>query len=154
LLRIKGLNRWRIARAVMRMGGFGPAFVPHNPWRRAPLMMLERQNHLSYYRMAVAMERQPAIKGFVAQAWFHAPDAGKVSPHLSWVNRVFHEWGGVVVDSGAAGPESGVFELGGTRKRLAEAGEYAPRLGLVVWPRREMLRWAAHYASQTPQAAG
>jgi hypothetical protein len=153
-LRARGFDRVRLASAVMRMGGVAPTFVPHNPWRKAPLVMLERQQHLSFYRMAVAMDRQPAIRGFVAQSWFHAPDVHKVSPHLAWVNRVFHEWGGVVVDAGPAGPDSGVFERGETRRRLAAAGQYVPRLGLVVWPRRAMLRWAAHYADLGVQAAG
>ncbi|OLC07779.1 MAG: hypothetical protein AUJ01_04540 [Acidobacteria bacterium 13_1_40CM_3_65_5] len=151
-LRARGFDPVRLAGAVMRMGGFAPVFVPHNPWRKAPLVMLERQQHLSFYRMAVAMDRQPAIRGFVAQSWFHSPDVPRVSPHLAWVNRVFHDWGGVVVDAGPAGSDSGVFERGESRRRLADAGQYAPRLGLVVWPRRAMLRWAEHYASQ--QAAG
>lgn len=153
-LRAKGFDRVRLARAVVRMRGFGPVFVPHTPWRRVPLVWLERQQHLSYYRMALAMHHQPAIRGLIAEAWFHAPDTYKVSPHLGWVNRVFHEWGGVVVDTGPAGENSGVFERGATRRRLAEAGQYTPRLGFVVWPRRAMLRWAAHYAGQGVQAAG
>jgi hypothetical protein len=153
-LQARGFDRVRLASAVMRMGGFAPAIVPHNPWRKAPLVMLERQQHLSFYRMAVAMDRQPAIRGFVAQSWFHAPDVHKASPHLAWVNRVFHEWGGVVVDAGPAGPDSGVFQGGEARRRLVEAGQYAPRLGLVVWPRRAMLRWASHYARTGLQAAG
>jgi len=153
-LRAKGFDRVRLAGAVIRMGGFAPTLVPHNPWRNPPLVMLERQQHLAFYRMAVAMERQPAIRGFIAQSWFHSPDVPKVSPHLAWVNRVFHEWGGVVVDAGPAGSNSGVFERGETRRRLADAGRYSPRLGLVVWPRREMLRWAAHYAQAGLPAAG
>jgi hypothetical protein len=154
LLRARGLDRVRLAGAVMRMGGFAPTIVPHNPFRNAPLVMLERQQHAAFYRFAVAMERQPAIRGFTAQSWFHAPDVAKVSPHLAWVNKVFHEWGGVVVDAGPAAANSGVFERGETRRRLVEAGSYKPRLGLVVWPRRAMLQWAAHYARAGLQAAG
>lgn len=151
--RVQGLDRVRLAAAVLRMGGRRPVIVPHMPWRRQPVL-LEHQQHLAYARMAEAMARRPDIRGLMAEAWFHAPDTGKASPHLAWVNRVFHERGGVVVSSGPAGEASGVFELGGTRRRLAEEGRFTPTLGVVVWPRRAMLTWAADYARGCQRAAG
>lgn len=148
-LRVKGLDRVRVAGAVLRLGGVSPMFVPHMPWRKQ-LVLLERQQLLSYYRMAEAMRRQPQIRGLVAESWIHSPDLPHVSPHLAWVNRVFHEWGGLVVRSGPAEPLSGVFEGGGLRKRLADEGKFSPTVGLAIWPRRAMLRWAAHYARTAP----
>jgi hypothetical protein len=144
-LRVGGLDRARLIRAAWRLGGLAPLFVPHMPWRRH-LMLSERQQHLAYFRLAEAMRRQPQIRGMLAEAWFHAPDTPKVSPHLAFVNRIFHEWGGVVLDSGPAGEDSGVFVSGTRRRQLAAEGRFAPRLGLVIWPRQDMLRWAAHYA--------
>lgn len=144
-LRVRGFDRARLVGAVLRLGGFSPVFYPHMPWRKQ-LALLEGQQQLSYYRMAEAMRRQPRIRGLIVESWFHSPDTPRVSPHLAWVNKVFHEWGGVVVCSGPAGALSGVFERGTLRKRLAEEGKFSPTLGLVVWPRQAMLRWAAHYA--------
>jgi hypothetical protein len=144
-LRVRGFDRARLARAVLRLGGFSPVFSPHMPWRKQ-FMLLEGQLLLSYYRMAEAMRRQPRIRGLVAESWFHSPDTSRVSPHLAWLNAVFHEWDGVVVRSGPAGPLSGVFERESLRKRLADEGKFSPTLGLAVWPRRAMLRWADHYA--------
>lgn len=144
-LRVGGLDRARLVRAAWRLGGLSPLFVPHMPWRRQ-LTLLERQQHRALFRMAEAMRRQPQIRGLLAEAWFHSPDAPKVSPHLAFVNRVFQEWGGFVLDSGPATEESGVFVGGEGRRRLAAEGKFEPRLGLVIWPRREMLRWAAHVA--------
>lgn len=152
-LRVKGLDRARLVGAVLRLGGFAPVVVPHMPWRRQ-LVLLERQQHLSLYRIAETMRRQTEIRGLIAEAWFHAPDTYKVSPHLAWVNRVFLEWGGVVVNSGPAGADSGVYERSEVRRRLAEEGKFEPSLGLVVWPRRAMLEWAAHYARDGLRAAG
>jgi hypothetical protein len=145
LVRVRGLDRVRLASAILRLGGFSPLFVPHLPWRKQ-IVLLERQQLLSYYRMAEAMRRQPQIRGLTAESWIHSPDTSGVSPHLAFVNRVLYEWGGVVVRSGPAGPLSGVFEGEELRKRLAEEGKFSPTSGLVVWPRRAILRWAAHYA--------
>jgi hypothetical protein len=144
--RIRGLDRMRLATAILRLGGISPMFFPHMPWRKQ-IVLLEKQQLLSYYRMAEAMRRQPRIRGLIAESWIHSPDTPTVSPHLAFVNRVFNEWGGVVVRSGPAGPLSGVFEGGALRKKLAEEGTFTPTLGLAVWPRRAMLHWAAHYAS-------
>lgn len=152
-LRVKGRDRARLAGAVMRLGGLQPLFVPHMPWRRKHLVLLETEQHRSYYRMARAMEQQPRVRGFLAEAWFHAPDTYEASPNLAWVNRVFQEWGGVVVKSGRARPESGVFELGKRRRQLAAEGKYTPSLGLVIWPRAAMLAWAAHYAENSGQSS-
>jgi hypothetical protein len=149
ILRVKGWDRVRLAGAIFRMGGFAPLVAPHMPWRRPHLVLLESQHYLAYYRMAEAMRRQPRIRGLLAEAWFHAPDTYKASPHLAFLNRVFYEWGGVVMNSGPTDAGSGVYERGETRRRLAAAGKFTPTLGLVLWPRRAMLEWAAHYAGSS-----
>jgi hypothetical protein len=144
-LRVRGMDRVRLACAVLRLGGFSPMIVPHMPWRRQ-IVLLEKQQLLAYFRMAEAMRVQPRIRGLIAESWIHSPDTPHVSPHLAFVNRVLYEWGGIVVRSGPAGPLSGVFEGEEARKRLAEEGRFSPTSGLVIWPRHAMLRWAAHYA--------
>ena len=78
----------------------------------------------------------------VASAWFRSPDTHRVSPHLSWVNRVVLDHGGFVAVHGPADPACGVFARSTTRRRLYEAGSFRPTLGLVIWPRRAMIAWA------------
>lgn len=144
LLKLDPRSLLRVSYLLARhMPGFGPVFFRHMGLRRGrgPLTRLESDR--AYYRMAMSMELQPQIKGFAASAWYTSPDTHKVSPRLAWVNDTFLENGGIVVKMGPADPNCGVFSRGGTRKRLYEAGQFKPTLGLAIWPRKQMLAWAA-----------
>jgi hypothetical protein len=128
--------------ALWRMRGLSPVFFSHLNPRRPDRSLSERESNRSYYLMAMAMERQPEVRGFAACSWFRAPSTHAVSPHLAWLSRVFLENGGLVVDSGRADPDCGVFHRSTTRRRLYEADRFTPRLGLVLWPRQAMIAWA------------
>jgi hypothetical protein len=140
-------TRWkdlpRLIRGIVRLGGFQPAVVPHLAWRRRQIVLSEREHHRSLRLIAKALDLQPHVRGFVAEAWFYSPDTALASPHLAWASRLFEDSDGTVVVTGSAGRESGVFERGQTRQRLAEQGLFRPTLGLVIWPRDAVLRWAA-----------
>jgi hypothetical protein len=107
--------------------------------------LLEREALKAYYRMAQSMALQPDVKGLIASSWLHSPDTFEVSPHLSWLNRVFLEHGAVVATMGPASPDCGVLTRNLERQRAYTEGRFAPTVGLVVWPRREMLQWAANH---------
>ena len=142
LLKPKGREKVRLAGFLLRrMRGFAPTFFLHMTWHRK-LVLLEKEQYRSYYRMAETMRLQPAIRGIAAASWFHSPDTHRVSPHLAWVNRVFLEHGGFVTTIGAAHPTGGVFQGDVHRRRLYDAGEFQPTTGLVLWPRRAVLAWA------------
>jgi hypothetical protein len=126
-----------------RMRGLAPVFYSHLNPRRPDRSLSERESNRSYFQMAKALELQPAVRGFAACAWFRSPDTAAVSPHLAWVNRVFLENGGLVVRAGRADPEGGVFYRSVTRRKLYEMGAFTPTNGLVLWPRRDMIAWAA-----------
>jgi hypothetical protein len=128
----------------VRMRGFRPAFFIHlNANRKDRAALLERESNRSYFRMAQAMALQPEIKGLLASSWLHSPDTMAVSPHLTGLNRVFLEYGALVTTMGPADPESGVFVRSPERKRLFEQGLFKPTTGLVIWPRAQVLAWAA-----------
>jgi hypothetical protein len=129
--------------AAVQLGGRAPVFFSHFGYRRLGQPLSEIEANRSYYRMARSMELQPDIKGLTASSWFRSPDTHRVSPHLAWVNTVVLENGGFVAVRGKADPNCGVFVRSETRRRLYEAGEFTPTLGLVMWPRRAMLAWAA-----------
>ena len=129
-----------------RLKGFRPCFRSHlNGRRKNPLLMVEAAQNLAYYRMAKSMELQPEILGYVINSWFHSPATLKVSPHLEWLNSVFLENGGLIVDMGAESPDCGVFAGNAERRKLWEEGKFQPRAAMVIWPRREMLAWAARH---------
>lgn len=145
LLKLSPRDMPRVAAFVaLRMRGFQPVFFPHLAWRRKNrFMLLETEMYRSYHRMARSMALQPAVKGFVAAAWFYSPDTFAVTPHLAWMSRIFEQHGGLVARIGPAHPESGVFEGGGRRRRLYDEGTFKPTSAMVLWPRRAMLAWAA-----------
>jgi hypothetical protein len=128
---------------AVRLGGRSPVFFSHFGYRRLGQSLSETEANRSYYRMARSMELQPDIRGLAASSWFRSPDTHRVSPHLGWVNTVVLENGGFVAVRGPADPDCGVFVRSQTRLRLYEAGKFTPTLGLVIWPRRAMLAWAA-----------
>lgn len=138
----------RAVKGIFALGGFRPAFVPHLAWRRRQIILSEREHYRSLFLMSEALEMQPDILGFVAEAWFYSPDTSRFSPHLAWAPRLFQTWGGTVVRSGRADASSGVFENSRRRRQAADAGEFQPTLGLVIWPRDAMRQWAAHYMSE------
>ena len=161
---VAGLSRstlWRVQRrqlpallaGVRALGGFRPTFVPHLAWRRRQIMMSEREHYRSLFLMTQALELQPQILGYVGEAWFYSPDAHRVSPHLAWTKTLFETWGGTVVITGAADESSGVFQGSRVRRELAERGEFRPTLGLAIWPRAGMRRWAASVRSEYGQPA-
>ncbi|HEY7910835.1 MAG TPA: hypothetical protein VIG62_02895 [Blastocatellia bacterium] len=133
----------RVFYFVAKLGGLGPVFFSHLNARRKNRSLLETEANKSYYQMARSLALQRNVKGFAASSWFRSPDTHKVSPHLAWLSKVFIENGGMVVTAGAVDPDCGVLYSSSTRKRLYESGEFKPTRGLVIWPREEMLRWAA-----------
>ncbi len=144
------VRRWELPKTLnfisQRLGGFSPCFCGHlNGRRKGRLLLLEKAQTISYYRMAKSMERQPEILGYVATSWIHSPATFKVSPHLEWLNSVFLENGGLVVDMGAETPDCGVLVGSSARGMSLEKGEFKPRKAMVIWPRREMIRWAASH---------
>jgi len=131
--------------AARRMRGLRPVFFCHLNRRRTSRSLREDEALRSYFRMAEAMRQQPDIRGFAACSWFRSPATHAVSPHLSWLSRVFVENGGLVVDAGYEHPDCGVLTTSSTRRRLYDEGRFRPRRGLVMWPRAAMLRWAAQH---------
>ncbi len=128
---------------LFRMKGFGPVFFSHLNWRRPNVALDELEANRSYYRMARALALQPDIKGFGACSWFRSPGTHRVSPHLAWLSRVFLENGGLVLEAGPDDPNGGVLHRSKTRRQLYERGEFKPTKGLVLWPRADMIAWAA-----------
>ena len=127
---------------VFRLRGLRPCFTPHMGVGRYPLLFVEAESNRSYFRMAESMALQPAVKGLVMAAWYHSPETIRVSPHLAWTNATPLAHGAVLTEIGPAASDSGFLEGSDERRRLFECGAYRPTLGLVIWPRRDLLAWA------------
>ena len=127
---------------AIRMRRLGPAFHVHTGVGGKNYLLLEREAERSYYRMAHSMALQPRVIGLITSSWLHSPDTFAISPHLAWLNRIFRENGAVLATMGPADPDCGVLHRSPERKRAYEEGRLKPTLGLVIWPRDEMLAWA------------
>jgi len=134
----------RVLRTVATdLQGVRPCFTAHMGVLRYALLFVEIESHRSYYRMAEAMAQQPDIKGLLMASWYHSSETIRVSPHLAWTNRTPLDHGAVLTDIGQASPEDGFLVGNEERRRLFESGRYRPTTGLVIWPRRNLLAWAA-----------
>jgi hypothetical protein len=133
----------RVAQYLLKLGGLGPAFVPHlNATRKDRAALLERETNRSWYRMAQSMKLQPAIRGLVASSWLHSPDTMRVSPHMTGFSRALLDNGALLIRHHRADLDCGVFYRSPERKKLYDEGQFVPTHGLVIWPRKEMLAWA------------
>jgi hypothetical protein len=128
-----------------RTRAFGPAFFVHMGTGGKNYVLLEREAERSYYRMAQSLALQPHTIGLIASSWLHSPDTFAISPHLAWLNRVFTENGAVLATMGPADPGCGVLHRSPERQRAYEEGRLKPTLGLVIWPRDEMMAWARRH---------
>ncbi len=144
-----------LAAILLDMKGFKPMYFTHaNAFRRNRFIMLEVEARRSYLRMGQAMRAEPDIKGLVTVSWYHDPDLPRVSPHLSWMNAIIQEGGGVVYRGGVAHESSGTFENSTARQAAAGRGDYEPREGIVLWPRNAMLAWVDRHEDIDDDAKG
>ena len=131
---------------TFQMRGFGPLFFTHMGTGGRNYALIEREAQRSYYRMARCLELQPHVHGITTASWLHSPDTFAISPHLAWLNRTFEENGALLGTIGEDDPSSGVLHRSPERRRAYEAGIWRPTIGLVIWPRDEMLAWANRHS--------
>jgi hypothetical protein len=132
-----------LSMVTVQWRAFSPAFFIHLAVTYPVRALLEREALKSYHRMARSMALQPDVHGLIASSWLHSPDTFTISPHLAWLNSVFTDNGAVVATMGAAPPDCGVLAQSVERERAFAEGRFTPTIGLIIWPRREMLAWAA-----------
>lgn len=122
--------------------GRAPFFEPHlNGTTARSSFVTEREYLKSFYRMALAIEKQPSIKGIMAVSWLYSRETHRVSPHLAFFNQPYTEVGGFYVDLGAADPKSGFLERDPKRTELYRSGEYKPTNALVLCSRAQAIAW-------------
>ena len=144
LFQARTLQLWKTV--VFGLGGLGPLVETHTNIRREGGPHFRPEDRLlTYYRVARSLEYQPEVKGLISGSWYYCAETARVSPHLAWARQIFLDNGGAQVDLGPAGEKAGFLETSATRRRLWAEGKYKPRIGLVLWPRRRMLEWAARH---------
>jgi hypothetical protein len=141
LVKVPPRSWHRFARTLLAFGGLAPIIYPHvNPRRGSPRLE-EPAISRSFAAMAESIEHRPDVCGFAAASWLWSPDTHRVSPHLAALNAPIVGNGGFVATIGPASPDCGVFARSGTRRRLYDEGAFKPTVGLVLWPRAQMVAW-------------
>lgn len=119
-----------LATALFRTGGFSPLAELHlNPRRRNERVLIEKEFLRSYHRVARWLVMRPDVRGVLASSWLWSPDIPKIRPHLAWMRRVPSENGGF-------------FTTLGEELRDVDGASATLRVGCLIWPRKELLRWA------------
>lgn len=153
LVKVPARDLVGFGRSLARMGGLGPVMFPHINPRRASPHLAEPAISASLAAMAETFERWAELRGFAAASWLRSPDTHRVSPRLAAVNAPIVAGGGFVTTVGHAPHDCGAFESSPTRAQLYRSGAFTPTIGLVLWPRRNMLRWWRTHPELMPAEA-
>jgi hypothetical protein len=131
---------------LTQTGGFKPWFVSHmRGTGPGTPFLVESEFKKSFYRMALALKKQPHIRAISADSWLHSPETHRVSPHLAFLNRIFVEAGGFVTDLGPASPQDGFAQGNKQRAELYRLGEYKPTIGVAMCSRAHAIAWAEEH---------
>jgi hypothetical protein len=126
------------------LGGFGPFYEIHmDPRRRKEFSPDTRA--FCYRIVADLLTANRNVKGLLGSSWFYDPALAQITPHLSYLCRVPTEHGAKVYYSGDEGKTSGALLYSRSRRLLFEQGKYKPKTYFLIWPREDLLRWAAEY---------
>jgi hypothetical protein len=128
LTETKGLRPWFVSH--MRGTGPGTPFLVESEFQKA------------FFRMALALKKQPGIRAISAESWLHSPETHRVSPHLAFLNRIFVEAGGTITDVGPAGEDDGFAQGHKQRAELYRTGQYKPTVGVAICSREQAIAWA------------
>lgn len=110
--------------------------------RPTRFFIAEKELNKSYWRIANILKTKPAMKGLYSISWLFSPDTLRVSPHLTWITKIFLDNGGLIAKLGKAELDCGVFDRSPERKKAFQEGTFLPTEGLALWPRKEMINWA------------
>jgi len=99
-----------------------------------------------FLRIADLLESRPSMKGvYVGSGWLYDPNLSKVSPHLAYHLELTLRNGARTFFYGYDDENSYAFAKSATRRRLFVERKYRPALHVLIWPRKELLTWAATF---------
>jgi hypothetical protein len=143
-LRVHPLDWPGLLREMMfSVRGVGPAVSLHFNYARDNWLVLQQAEfERSLWRIAKVIELHPSAKALMSNAWFHSPLVGETFPRLAWMRSLFVDGGAYMVDLGP-GQEADICFNSSKRRELYEQGSFCPRQTMVLWPRDQLLAWAA-----------
>ena len=131
-----------------KISGLYPYYALHTSTRHLEDFN-EAQRDNCYLNIAELLKLNPHIKGLVGESWFNDPALKHISPRLTYLRDR-------PVNNGARTFYCGTTQLdieqatgkSKTRARLYKEGKYIPACYIVIWPRRELIKWSEHYSDK------
>ena len=129
----------RYARSILRSGRIGPWFQIHTE-SRCLNDFSEPGWDACYIRIAALLRAHPEVLGTAGRAWFYDPQLESISPHLTYLRLRPLERGAFMVWSGTTDDDiRNATAKSANRRRLYEAGEYAPVSYTLFWLREHLI---------------
>ena len=134
---------------LLRLGGYWPFFQIHTH-----LSYLEEFNEDGwdecYLTCCDLYKRHPTVLGMYGSSWFYDPKLETISPRLRYLRNVPASgkamfWlaeteGHFVQDAISTSP---------SRRQLYDQGKYHPRSFMMLWSKRDQMRWAENIGRQS-----
>ncbi|MGI9451455.1 MAG: hypothetical protein ACR2QH_12610 [Geminicoccaceae bacterium] len=123
-------------------GGFKPFFETHFDQRMTREFSAEGYRSL-YLTIAEMLQHAPAIRGMFSGSWWHDPALADISPNLAFLNSIAVAGGARLFPLGTDDQIiARATRLSKERTRLVREDVYQPTSYLMVWARKDLLRWA------------
>lgn len=128
---------------ILRARGFRPFLENHvHP------AMLDQFNASGrarcYSLIAELLKAWPDSKGLMGASWYYDPELAHISPNLEYLYRVPLNAGALVLCIGEEGEESGALARSKRRRELYRMNAYVPTTHLMIWARKDILRYVAN----------
>jgi hypothetical protein len=127
-----------------------PMYETH--WdRRLIRQFTQPQYDACYKRIAELMELNPDVSGMFGSSWWFDPQVASVAPELVFLRRVPEAHGARVFCLGSdLATTKDAVAFSKKRRELYESGRFRPRRYMLVWPRADLLNWAAQASADRP----
>lgn len=103
-----------------------------------------------YELVAELLMARPDHLGMVGGSWFLDPALASISPRLTYVPDIPIRGGAFRVRLGSSKEDAELATATSpTRRALVSEGKYVPERWLLIWPRKELLRWARRRTGNT-----
>jgi len=143
LLRVGLGEKFPLMALVARLGGFRPYFEMHLDVRQKETFNPQGWQY-SLCLVGRTMEAFPEVKGLTGSSWFFDPRIRAISPRLVYLREMIELAGSSFFFFGRSERTTELATSASpTRRARYLEGRYLPASYLAVWPRRELIRYAA-----------
>jgi len=97
-----------------------------------------------YIRIAEMLEKHEEVKGLFGASRFYDPQLENISPRLMYLQKIPLQNGAVCFSAGEDCTGNALAKSK-TRIKLYQEGKYIFMSYLLVWPRKELIKWAKTY---------